>query len=98
MNTTGEHYCGECPFFKYEDMDGFGLCSLRERVQRCEDMCGFLTPDFDMTMTRVQTIKVLHTAQKWRRGGKQRMLPPWLFELAIDSAIRELRRIRHEKD
>lgn len=92
-NKDGNTYCGECPFLKYEDTDGFGLCSLSKRVQRCDDMCGFLTFDFDMT--RVQIIKVLHIAQKWRRGGKQRMLPPRLFGLAIDNAIRELRKINN---
>ena len=91
--SDGNTYCGECPIFKHEDADGFGLCSLSERVKRCDDMCDFLGFIFDMT--RVQTIKVLHIAQKWRRGGKQRMLPPQIFGLAIDNAIRELRKLNN---
>ena len=83
-------YCGECPVFKYEDTDGYGVCGLCGRVTRCCDKCRFLTSDWNMT--RKQTIMVLHLAQKWRRGGKQGMLPPRLFGLAIDNAIRELRK------
>lgn len=40
------------------------------------------------------TIKVLHDAQKWRRGGKAVMLPPYLFGLAIDRALTEMRWFR----
>lgn len=40
------------------------------------------------------TIKVLHDAQRWRRGSKTTMLPPYLFGLAIDRALTELRGIR----
>ncbi len=91
MKSDGNTYCGECPVFKYEDTDGYGLCGLSRRERRCDDMCGFLTFDFDMT--RGQTVKVLHLAQKWRRGGRQKMLPPRLLGLAIDNAIRELRKM-----
>ena len=84
-------YCCECPVFKYEDANGYGVCSLYGRVTRCYDKCRFLTSDFNMT--RKHTIKVLHLAQKWRRGRKQNMLPPRLFGLAIDNAIRELRKL-----
>lgn len=91
--SDGNTYCGECPIFKHEDADGYGFCNLSYREQRCDDMCSFLTFDFDMT--REQTVKVLHLAQKWRRGSKLKMLPPRLFGLAIDNAIRELRKINN---
>lgn len=92
MNTTGEHYCGECPFFKYEDTDGIGLCSIKNKNKYCGDTCGYLT--FDWDMSNRETEKILHYSQKWRRGGNIKMLNPRLFGLAIDGAIRELRRIR----
>ena len=93
--SDGNTYCGECPIFKHEDADGYGFCNLSHREQRCDDMCSFLT--FDFYMTREQTVKVLHLAQKWRRGSKQKMLPPRLFGLAIDNAIRELRKINNSR-
>ena len=49
-------------------------------------------------LTKEQAVKVLHHAQKWRRGAKIDMPPPALLGLAIDKSIRVLRqKIKEEK-
>lgn len=40
------------------------------------------------------SIKVLHDAQKWRRGARTQMVGPYLIGLAIDRALRDLRWLR----
>lgn len=32
-------HCGECHSFKYEDIDGYGLCSLSNTERHCGDKC-----------------------------------------------------------
>ena len=81
-------YCGECPLFRHEDTDGFGICHVSSRWQRCSDTCQFLSAP----PTPRQAAKILHYAQKWRRGKKCAMLPPAIFGVAIDMAIRTLRK------
>ena len=81
-------YCGECPLFRYEDTDGFGICHVSSREQRCSDTCQFLSAP----PTPRQAAKLLHYAQKWRRGKKCAMLPPAILGVAIDMAIRTLRK------
>lgn len=81
-------YCGECPFFKYEDTDGYGICDIIGIESDCSLVCAF---DGKNKLTNRQAIKVLHHAQKWRRGAKIGMPPPALLGLAIDTAIRVLR-------
>ena len=57
--------------------------------------CSFCV--FDQ-LTNRQAVKVLHHAQKWRRGAKIGMTPPALMGLAIDKAIRVLRqKIKEDK-
>ena len=57
--------------------------------------CSFVWLD---QLTKEQAIKVLHHAQKWRRGEKIGMPPPALLGLAIDTGIRVLRqKIKEEK-
>ena len=35
-------YCGECPFFKYEDVNGYMICDLNEcLVVDCFTKCAF---------------------------------------------------------
>lgn len=88
-------YCGECPFFKYEDTDGYGICDIIGNESNCSLICAF---DKQEKLTNKQAIKVLHHTQKWRRGAKICMPPPALFGLAIDTAIRVLRKkIKEEK-
>lgn len=78
-------YCGECPFFKYEDIDGYGICDISGFAENCSMECHFVW------LTKEQAVKVLHHTQKWRRGAKIGMPPPALLGLAIDKAIRVLR-------
>ena len=88
-------YCGECPFFKYEDTDGYGICDISGLEENCSLLCGYYKQG---ELTNEQAIKVLHHAQKWRRGAKIGMPPPALIGLAIDKAIRVLRqKIKEEK-
>ena len=88
-------HCGECPFFKYEDTDGYGICDISGSKSNCSLVCAF---DKQGELTNEQAIKVLHHAQKWRRGAKIGMPPPALLGLAIDKAIRVLRqKIKDDK-
>lgn len=88
-------HCGECPFFKYEDIDGYGICDIIGIESNCGLVCAF---DKQGELTNRQAVKVLHHAQKWRRGAKIGMPPPALLGLAIDTGIRVLRqKIKEEK-
>lgn len=88
-------YCGECPFFKYEDTDGYGICDISGFAENCSMECSFCMFD---ELTNKQAVKVLHHTQKWRRGAKIGMPPPALLGLAIDKAIRVLRqKIKKDK-
>ena len=88
-------YCGECPFFKYEDIDGYGICDISGFAKNCSMECSFCM--FDQ-LTNIQAVKVLHHTQKWRRGDKIGMPPPAFLGLAIDTGIRALRqKIKEEK-
>ena len=83
-------YCGEeCPFFKWEDPDEYGICYLTGLVMAYTFKCSF--EDGLKQLTKRQAIKVLHHTQKWRRGAKVGMPPPALLGLAIDTGIRVLR-------
>ena len=86
-------HCGECPFFKYEDTDGYGICDISGFAKNCSMECSFCMFD---ELTNIQAVKVLHHTQKWRRGAKISMLPPALLGLAIDRAIRVLRQKNNE--
>ena len=81
-------YCGECPFLKYEDTDGYGICDISWVEENCSNVCAF---DGSHKLTNKQAVKVLHHTQKWRRGEKIGMPPPALLGLAIDKSIRVLR-------
>lgn len=50
-------------------------------------------------MTRKEALKILHTYQKWRRGKNNDISLPTPKEIgiAIDIAIRELRRIERDE-
>ena len=88
-------YCGECPFFKWEDTYGYGICGIIEIESNCSLVCAF---DKQGELTNRQAVKVLHHTQKWRRGANIGMPPPALLGLAIDRSIRVLRqKIKEEK-
>ena len=42
-------------------------------------------------MTPHHAVKILHYAQKWRRGKKIDPIPPYLLGQAIDKAIKTMR-------
>lgn len=80
-------HCGECPLFQYECTDGWGWCDVRERKAYCGDQCEVEYKK----MTPHHAVKILHYAQKWRRGKKIDPIPPYLLGQAIDKAIKTMR-------
>ena len=90
---TAPARCGECCFFKHECADGFGYCDITNYPCYCGDICNLNYK----SMTNSQAVKILHYAQKWRRGGKMKMINPFVYGLAIDAAILKLRRIEDEE-
>lgn len=87
-------YCGECPFMKYESIDGYGWCNIRDREVYCGDQCNVAHNE----LTNKGAIKILHYAQKWRRGAKIQQIPPYLLGVGIDRAIKELRQRRRDNE
>lgn len=87
--NTQPPYCGECPFLRYESTDGYGLCYTNRRIVCCSDQCHIAYE----TLKPAQALRVLHFHQKWRRGGKGAMAPPYLVGAAIDTAIHQLRKL-----
>lgn len=81
-------HCGECPLFKHICPDGWGWCYVRERDVYCGNHCDVVYK----TMTPHHAVKILHYAQKWRRGKNIAPIPPYLLGQAIDKAINELRK------
>ena len=89
-------YCGDCPFFKWENPNGYGVCYLTGLAMNHTFKCSF--EDRLKELTNEQAVKVLHHTQKWRRGEKIGMPPPALLGLAIDTGIRVLKKkIKEEK-
>lgn len=83
-------YCGRCPFFRNEDINGHGFCEILEGTVACNRLC--LVSHLD----KKQVLKVLHYHQKWRRGYKGKMVSPRVIGLAIDESIRFIRKIKEE--
>lgn len=81
--------CGECSFFKHEDVNGRGYCIISRNQYRCDDLCEFK----EGYISKVETLRGLHYYQKWRRGGNGKQPHPYVVGQMIDSAIRSLRRI-----
>ena len=48
-------------------------------------------------MTRKEALNILHTFQKWRRGKDIPIPTPKEIGIAIDVAIRELRKIERDE-
>ena len=57
------------------------------REQRCSDQCTISRE----SITDKQAVRVLHYAQKWRRGAKTECVNPYVFGIAIDRAIKSMR-------
>lgn len=85
--------CGECCFFKHECADGFGYCDITNYPCHFGDICNLNYK----SMTNSQVVKILHYAQKWRRGAKMKMINPFVYGVAIDAAMLKLRRIKDEE-
>ena len=85
--------CEECCFFKLEYAGGFGHCDITNYRCYFGDICNLNYK----SMTNSQAVKILHYAQKWRRGAKMKMINPFVYGLAIDAAILKLRRIEDEE-
>lgn len=50
-------YCGECPFFKYDDINGYMTCDINEcLVVDCLIKCAFRQQS---KLTEEQAVKVL---------------------------------------
>ena len=93
-NMINKCKCMDCVYLdKHTCLPGNGAhrCRLtRSFNPLATDSCKF-NRDF---MPIDTTIKILHDAQKWRRGSKKKMLPPYLLGLAIDRALTEMRCLR----
>ena len=87
-------YCGECPYFLYECLDGFGICDIQKRKTNCSFVCDFA----DRPPTPVETEHLLHHYQKYRRGTKPNAPIPFLIGVAIDEAIRIIRKQRKRNE
>lgn len=74
--------------FLHEDTDGCGWCDVTGREQQCSDQCTLNRE----SITNKQALRVLHYAQKWRRGAKTECVNPYVFGIAIDRAIKVLRK------
>lgn len=78
-------YCGECPFFKYDDINGYMTCDINEcLVVDCLNKCAFRQQS---KLTEEQAIKILQCAQKYGREEEIYMPSPTLLDLVIDTAI-----------
>lgn len=91
---TAPTRCGECCFFKHECADSFGHCDITNYPCHFGDICNLNYK----SMTNSQVAKILHYAQKWRRGAKIKMINPFVYGVAIDAAMLKLRRIKDEND
>ena len=84
--------CANCRYFDEHSAYALGThrCKLSDAVMKSYSDCGLT----GLNMSLDAAIKILHDTQKWRRGGKAVMLPPYLFGLAIDRALTEMRWFR----
>lgn len=91
MRDINIPYCGEsCCFRGAECSDGFGYCELVEHSTFCGDQC-----ELDHTKMKPRQIaKALHYIQKWRRGAEIPMPSPYVYGVATDAAIYQLRKIK----
>ena len=78
---SNKPFCGECSFC----IDGF--CTVCQQTVLGHERCSL----HRHTMTVEQIEKVLHTYQKWRRGGRGKQPHPYVVGVAIDGAIKSLR-------
>ena len=89
MREINKPLCGECPFFKHEDIDGYGICNADDMKKRCSDKC-------NVCNSLKSTERILDYFQKWRRGDNIKMPHPYVVGIAIDWAIKVLRELEKE--
>lgn len=88
--------CANCRYFDEHSAYALGThrCKLSDAVMKSYNDCGLT----GLNMSLDAAIKVLHDTQKWRRGGKGKMVDPHVTGLAIDRALRDLRWLRKHLD
>lgn len=80
--------CNECQFYVAAD-DRCGRCKILNVPKRMHDQCHCHPGN----ISAKDCSKLLHIHQKWRRGGKGKMLHPYLIGVAIDKALNIVRNI-----
>lgn len=81
--------CEYCPFFRFKYIDGCGICELTELSMFEKEKCYLLG---EKRLCRPIALKVLEYFQKWRRGDNGKQPSGFLVGLALDEAIRSLRK------
>lgn len=89
MRETNKPLCGECSFFKHEDIDGYGICNADDMKKRCSDKCNVCN-----SLKSIE--RILDYFQKWRRGDNIKMPHPYVVGIAIDWAIKAIRGMKKE--
>lgn len=86
--------CGECRFGENEDAYGRAWCALLDKEVCCQHKCLLSSKNISARSAE----RILHYYQKYRRGGRFRFCNPYLVGIAIDYAIKNLRKDKHEQD
>lgn len=86
--------CVDCPFCRDTSIQRVGYCTITRNGILPHDECWI---NYDNITTR-EAVRILHHAQKYRRGKKKMPLPsPYLLGVAIDKSINILREKINEK-
>lgn len=78
------YLCRKCPFYKNRH------CKIAKKDVQGDDVCLFA--DFSSDLDCRQSAKILSYFQHWRRGGPGLQPNGHLLGLALDVAIRSLRK------
>ena len=87
--------CGDCCWFAYEDIDGFGCCMMAP-INACERNCGDdCCEEYISKAEKRHLIAVLQHHNLWRRDGNvpnaRRMDSPEEIGKAIDFAVKYIK-------
>lgn len=87
--------CYQCTFFEPDGLGNSGQCGLLPIPQKSgsairHGLCRFTRDNMPLE----SVLKALHVYQKWRRSGKDKMPHPYICGIAIDNAMRLLRKNR----
>lgn len=86
--------CAGCPFFRDTGIQKVGYCTITRDAILPHDECWI---NYDNITTR-EAVRILHHAQKYRRGRKMTLPSPYLVGVAIDKSINILREKINEKN